>query len=56
MTHLKSYNAKSGPVSYEELYNKAFKFDYLQALSAVKFYINFYSENLIEPCTCGSDF
>jgi len=56
MTHLKSYHAKNAPLTYETLYNKAFKFDYLQALNAVKFYINFYSDNLIEPCSCGADF
>ena len=56
MTHMKSYHQNKGLMTYEKLYNTAFKFDYQAALNAVKFYINHYSENLIEPCNCGADF
>lgn len=55
MTHLKSYHNSKALISYEELYNRAFKFDYMKALNAVKFYINFYATDLIQPCTCGSE-
>lgn len=56
MTHLKSFRKSKAPLSYESVFNKAFKMDYLKALNAVKSYINFYSENLIEPCPCDKDF
>lgn len=56
MTHMKSYHGGKGLLTYEDLYNTAFKFDYQAALNAVKFYINHYVEKLIEPCTCGADF
>ncbi|MBB6240502.1 hypothetical protein HDC90_005179 [Pedobacter sp. AK013] len=56
MTHMKSYSEEKKPLSYAEIYNMAFKIDYLKALNAVKTYFNYYTDNLIEPCPCGSDF
>ncbi|RYZ89276.1 MAG: hypothetical protein EOP04_07250 [Proteobacteria bacterium] len=56
MTHMKSYSEEKKPLSYAEIYNMAFKIDYLKALNAVKTYLNYYTDNLIEPCPCGSDF
>ncbi|WGQ08945.1 hypothetical protein QG516_20750 [Pedobacter gandavensis] len=56
MTHMKSYNETKKPLSYAEIYNMAFKIDYLKALNSVKTYINYYTENLIEACPCDNDF
>jgi len=55
MTHMKSYNESERPLTYAEIYNLAFKIDYMKSLNAVKTYINHYTENLIEPCPCGND-
>lgn len=56
MTHMKSYSETKKPLTYAEIYNMAFRIDYIKALNSVKTYINYYTENLIEPCPCGNDF
>lgn len=56
LTHMKSYSEFKKPLSYAEIYNMAFKIDYVKCLHAVKTYINYYTEDLIEPCPCGTDF
>lgn len=38
---------------YEQLFTEALDFDYLKAIESAKGFINFYEENLIEPCNCG---
>ena len=43
------------PDAYDELYKKALGFNFLDTIHAVKDFINFYEENLVEPCPCGID-
>ena len=43
------------PDAYDELYKKALGFNFLDTIQAVKDFINFYEENLVEPCPCGRD-
>ncbi len=38
---------------YTELFTEALNFDYLKAIESSKDFINFFEENLIEPCHCG---
>jgi hypothetical protein len=38
---------------YEKLFTEALNFDYLKAIESARDFINFYDENLIEPCDCG---
>lgn len=41
---------------YEALYTEALDFDYTNAMNAAKEFINFYEQDLIEPCNCGNDY
>ncbi len=41
--------------SYIELYKKTLNFKFNESIEAVKDFINYYEENLIEPCPCGRD-
>lgn len=50
--HAKSFNAS---FVYQKLYNDMMNFDFERSLSIVKDFINFYHDNLIEECNCGSD-
>jgi hypothetical protein len=50
--HTKAYD-KESPVLYENLYNTSLNFAYEETQEAVKDFINFYEENLIEECKCG---
>ena len=43
------------PDAYDELYGKSLGFNFLDTIHAVKDFINFYEENLVEPCPCGID-
>ena len=43
------------PDAYDELYRKALEFNFLDTIQVVKDFINFYEENLVEPCSCGID-
>ena len=43
------------PDAYDELYRKTIGFNFLDTIHAVKDFINFYDENLVEPCPCGID-
>ncbi|MFA9190339.1 hypothetical protein AAGV28_03045 [Flavobacterium sp. FZUC8N2.13] len=38
---------------YEKLYTEALDFNYEKSLDSAKEFINFYEDNLIEPCDCG---
>jgi hypothetical protein len=38
---------------YENLFTESLNFDYLKAIESSRDFINFYEENLIEPCNCG---
>lgn len=38
---------------YEKLFTEALNFDYLKAIESARDFVNFYDENLIEPCNCG---
>lgn len=38
---------------YEKLYTEALDFDYAKSLDSAKEFINFYENDLIEPCDCG---
>lgn len=40
---------------YEKLFTEALDFDYVKAIESAKSFINFYEDNLIEPCNCGKD-
>jgi hypothetical protein len=40
---------------YDKLFTKALDFDYLSAIKSSKEFINFYENDLIEPCNCGLD-
>ena len=41
---------------YKGIYRDLLDFDYQKAIVAVKTYVNFYEENLLEECSCGIDF
>lgn len=45
-----------GDNTYSDLFKKAIKFRYDDTLYAVKDFLNYYSENLVEDCPCGADF
>ena len=47
--------AADKPDAYDELYRKALAFNFSDTIHAVKDFINFYEENLVEPCPCGID-
>lgn len=38
---------------YERLFIETLNFDYLKTIESAKEFINFYDDNLIEPCNCG---
>ncbi|WP_290701957.1 hypothetical protein [Lacinutrix sp.] len=38
---------------YEKLFIQTLDFDYEKSIESAKDFINFYDENLIEPCNCG---
>lgn len=38
---------------YDKLYTEALDFDFNQAIESAKVFINYFDENLIEPCDCG---
>ncbi|MFC5681587.1 hypothetical protein ACYE2N_07290 [Flavobacterium sp. MAHUQ-51] len=40
---------------YDALYTEALNFDYTKAMNSAKEFINYYEDNLIEPCDCGKD-
>lgn len=55
VVHTKA-NEKSTPNYYEDLFSDLLDFDYLKCIETAKDYINYYEENLIEKCECGSDY
>jgi len=38
---------------YEKLFTQTLDFDYKKSIESARDFINFYEENLIEPCDCG---
>lgn len=38
---------------YEKLFTEALNFDYTKTIESARDFINYYEENLIEPCGCG---
>ncbi|MBL7742298.1 MAG: hypothetical protein JNN00_02380 [Chitinophagaceae bacterium] len=47
--------AENNYESYIELYRKSLSFKFNEAIESVRDFINYYEENLIEPCPCGVD-
>ena len=47
--------AADKPDAYDELYRKALGFNFIETIHSVKDFINFYEDNLVEPCPCGID-
>ena len=45
----------SSPRVYQDVYRRLLKFDFLKSLISVKYFINFYEENLIEEC-CANEY
>lgn len=41
--------------SYTQLYSTALNYDYIETIEAVRDFINFYENGLIEECNCGID-
>lgn len=54
IVHLKPVGETN--TGYKGIYRDLLNFDYLKTITAVKTYVNFYEENLIEECPCGKDF
>jgi len=44
------------PNYYEKLFTELLDHDYLKSIQAVRDYINYYENNLIEKCQCGNDY
>lgn len=55
IVHTKSFEGKSSPNFYEELYVTSLEFEYDKTLIAAKDFINYYQTDLIEECNCGND-
>jgi hypothetical protein len=47
--------AEKNHENYIELYKKTLNFKFNETIEVVKDFINYYEENLIEPCPCGID-
>lgn len=43
------------PDAYDELYRMSLGFNFIDTIHSVKDFINFYEDNLVEPCPCGID-
>lgn len=43
------------PDAYDELFRKTLSFNYLETIHSVKDFLNFYEQNLVEPCPCSID-
>lgn len=54
--HTKSFEGKNSPNFYENLYANSLNFEFDKTLFAVRDYINYHEENLIEECECGNDY
>lgn len=55
IVHTKADN-ETRTTYYESLYKDALDFNYKNAIKAIRDYINFYEEGLIEKCDCGNDY
>jgi hypothetical protein len=47
--------AENNYESYIELYRKSLNFKFNEAIESIRDFINYYENNLIEPCPCGLD-
>ena len=53
--HLNPIKEKTN-TQYKKFYRKLIKFEYTEAIVAVKDLVNFYEPNLIEECSCGKEY
>lgn len=53
--HLKPIKEDTN-TKYKSLFRKVIDFDFEKGILAAKIYINFYSPNLIEECSCGKEY
>lgn len=53
--HLKPSPEKTN-TKYKDLYKRLIKFNYTEAVFAVKNFVNFYEADLIEECSCGKEY
>ena len=55
IVHTKSFESKSTPNFYEDLFATSLHFEFDNVLHAAKVFINYYEMGLIEECNCGND-
>lgn len=55
IVHLKPAEENTN-TKYKDVYRRLIGFEFLDAIHAVKKYINFYESNLIEECSCGKEY
>ncbi len=55
IVHTKTFEGKSSPNFYEELFAMSLNFEFDKTLFAARDFINYYQPNLIEECGCGND-
>ncbi len=41
--------------SYDELFRKSISFNFIETINSTRDFINFYEQNLVEECNCGSE-
>ena len=55
IVHTKSFEGKSSPNCYEDLFVRSLNFEFDKTLLAARDFINYYQNDLIEECNCGKD-
>lgn len=55
IVHTKSFEGKSSPNFYEDLFVMSLDFEFDETLIAARDFINYYQPNLIEECLCGNE-
>lgn len=55
IVHTKSFEGKSSPNFYEDLYVISLNFEFDKTLLAARDFINYHQPDLIEECNCGKD-
>lgn len=55
IVHTKSFEGKSSPNFYEELFVTSLDFEFDKTLLAARDFINYHQPDLIEECNCGND-
>lgn len=55
IVHTKSFEGKSSPNFYEELFVTSLDFEFDKTLFAARDFINYHQPDLIEECNCGKD-